>query len=180
MKLSEYMEALQSVCTQLKTEAAVEVACFDETADIWAEYQAVITTFQDMIKKNRDSLGLGQLGPMSQEEQTAMKEKEIDPENLKLHVAMVRYDLMQTLTGKKNARKRSIASEILNELTIKTDTVSLKQIGSAIERQLVTEARKSASTAEPKPPPQKIQPIPPLSNEIEAINERLRQAGKIK
>jgi len=190
MKLAEYMEILGSLSHEFNTEAAIQGACIDGTNE--KEYQDVMKSFQRILMKNRDVLDIGHLGSMSAEEQEVMEESEIDPDKLRLHIAMVRHDLMHAIEKDPGDKKDEIAYGFLNDLSARTGTAALGNPGSALEEQLVQEARKPKpratnpdtprkAKAEARPLPEYRQPKKSRQpTELEAINALLREKGILK
>lgn len=177
------MGILQSLTQLYRTEGDLAGALQGDDC-VSEDHEWAVKALHEMIKQNRTALGILHENDHKEASIETIKLQEIRPEALKLHIAMVRHDLMRAHSGKPEftASRKQIISVILQELTNRTETSALGELASRAEHNLVQAARRKNEPKETKPK-SKWQPDENgrLSREaeFEALMIQLRRAGKI-
>lgn len=142
MKLENYMEILKGMTLRARTEGKIEAAVTDDESKA-EEYNYIVSLMHQAIQRHRSALGLYHEEGETKADVAELKEGEIHQSAMKLHVALVRSEVMDAIKGSDRKINLAIVREMLSELTRLTGTEALGKISSKAERQLVENARKA-------------------------------------
>ncbi|MFH0838322.1 MAG: hypothetical protein V1880_03595 [Patescibacteria group bacterium] len=183
MKLSKYMEILEEMTRIYRTEGDLEDAALDiQPSDfgmIRQDYEWAVKALHESVRNNKNLLGIFQAGPGTSASPEQMKKAEINPSDLRLHIAHVRLDLkalIATIPKAHQDKTREITIRLLQELTSRANITDLGQVFSDEEAAVV---KANCQEEEPVADTADNRDAEEPQTDFDALMIQLRKEGKI-